>query len=670
MNTATVAAPTALLGLAHAHRHAGRSVEAEMAYRQVLAVLPQHPVAWQGLGVLYSTLGRHDEALLALTRALGAAPGSAALHVDIGQVLRAAGRYAEASGHFDSAVALDPGNRSYGLLALLHRGTWLDEQGKPEKALACFEQAAREHPDSADAWATLGTVQAHLAAPELAAASLQRALQLDPSRPEVIERFGRVLQDQGRFEDAALVFERLLQIDPQRPLVLGRLLHTKMLCADWTALDALQQRVEQAIRAGHVASEPFGLQGCVESPALLALAARGYNAVNAPDASATMAPAVIGREGPIRIGYLCGEFRNQATSVLLTQVLECHDRTRFQIVGFDNGWDDGSALRKRIEAAIEIEPIRRVPDRSVAERIRSRGIHILVNLNGYFGQARNGVFALRPAPLQVNYLGFPGTLGAPYIDYIIADRSVIPEGDSSHYSERVVYLPHSYQANDATRRVAALPARRADVGLPEHGFVFCCLNNVYKIVPTVFSAWMRVLQRVPGSVLMLYSAQSEAQANLRQQARAQGVDPARLVFGGPLGNEQHLARLRLANLFLDTLPYNAHTTASDALWAGLPVLTCVGSTFPGRVGASLLRAVGLPELVTETLADYEALAVRLATVPGLLKGLRGKLALQLANAPLYDTPLYTRHLEDAFEQMVQRARAGLRPAPITVLARD
>ena len=590
--------------------------------------------------------------------------------LDQARTLRQQGRQDEAATQFELAAQLDPGNRELQLMAQLQRACALDEQGRFEEALKVYQSCTEQHPESADAWASLGVLQRHLGHLEAAAASLQRALQLDPSRLDVIEQFGMSLQDQRRHEDASLAFERLLQLDPERPLTAGRLMHVKMLGADWTALGALYQRIATDIAAGRLAAEPFGLQGYCPAPDMLAMAARHYAATRVPPRSHEWPTAIVGSGPKIRVGYVAGEFRNQATSILLTEVLECHDRSKFEVFAFDNGWGDQSALRRRIEAATEVVPIRWLDHRSAVSAVRDRGIDMLVNLNGYFGRARHHLFAARPAAVQVNYLGFPGTTGMPFIDYLIADEVVIPSDAQAHYTEKVVYLPDSYQPNDSQRQVASQPATRAEAGLPQDAFVFCCMNNVYKIMPVVFDVWMRLLQRVPGSVLMLYSNTAETQDNLRHEAAARGVDPARLIFGPPLPNDQHLARLRLCDLFLDTLPYNAHTTGSDALWAGLPVLTCMGQTFPSRVGASLLQAVGLPELVTQSLDDYEALAVRLATEPGLLSALRQKLSNQLRSAPLYDTPRYTRHLEAAYSHMVERARQGLPPAAFAVAPPD
>ena len=646
---------------------ANRPAEAERAYRTHLQRQPHDAVARHGLASLLAGQHRYQEAIPLFRQAVLALPGQAQLHIDLAQALRGLGLNEEAATHFDRAAALAPQDQNLQLLSRLQRATLYDEQGDDDRALAAFEETVKHHPDVADAWAGLGMVQLHVVGAAAAEGSFRRALQLDPERPDVIEKYGQVLQDLRQFEDAALVFERLMKRWPGRPLVPGRLLHCKMLTADWTALDVLKARIENALSVRQMASEPFGLQGYCAEPELLLKGAELNAAARFPDRSTVLPVAKIGRSEKLRVGYVAGEFRNQATSVLLTEVLELHDKARFDVVAFDNGWDDRSELRRRIAAAVRIEPIRKLDNLAAAKLVREQRIDILVNLNGYFGLTRTPLFALRPAAIQVNYLGFPGTIGAPYIDYIVADATVIPAELHHCYAEKVVTLPDSYQPNDSKRRVAP-GVTRADAGLPEERFVFCCMNNVYKIMPAMFDVWMRVLKRVPHSVLLLLSDVPEAQLNLRHEAQERGVDPDRLIFGTPWANERHLARLRLCDLFLDTWPYNAHTTGSDALLAGLPVLTCMGRSFPSRVGASLLRAVGLPELVTETFEDYEALALRLATEPGTLAALRQQLADRLPTCPLYDTPRYTRHLEAAYQRMVEHARAGRRPTAITITA--
>ena len=371
----------------------------------------------------------------------------------------------------------------------------------------------------------------------------------------------------------------------------------------------------------------------------------------------------------IRIGYVSGEFRQQATSILIGELFELHDRNRFELVAIDNGGDDASPLRGRIERAFgEIVNISRLSDREAAAAIRHRKIDILVNLNGYFGRERQRVFSFRPCPVQVNYLGYPGTLGVSYIDYILADDRVIPPGHDAFYAEKVVRLPDTYQVNDRKRAIAERTPARAELGLPEAGFVFCCFNNNFKITPRVFDIWMRLLNDVPDSVLWLLEGNAAAARNLRQEALRRGIAPERLVFAPRMNLPDHLARHRQADLFLDTLPCNAHTTASDALWAGLPLLTCLGGTFAGRVAASVLHAAGLPELVADSLDDYQARALALALAPGKLAGLRARLAANRSTCPLFDTERFRHHIEAAYITMWERCRRGEPPASFTVHA--
>jgi predicted O-linked N-acetylglucosamine transferase (SPINDLY family) len=369
----------------------------------------------------------------------------------------------------------------------------------------------------------------------------------------------------------------------------------------------------------------------------------------------------------IRIAYVSGEFREQATSYLTAELFERHDRARFDIVGVSTGWNDHSPMRRRLEEAFDtfLDGSAKT-DVELAQLMARSEIDIAVDLNGYFGNERTGLFALRPCPIQVNYLGFPGTMGVDYIDYILADRTVIPEDQHAFYVEKVVYLPDSYQVNDSKKEIGAHTPLRSDVGLPESGFAFCCFNNNHKITPEMFAVWTRILRQVEGSVLWLFQGNAAATANLRMEAERHGIGQERIVFAPHASLPDHLARHRLADLFLDTLPHNAHTTCSDALWAGLPVLTCLGSSFAGRVAASLLNAVGLPELVTHTLEEYEARALELARDPAMLAQIRDKLAQNRRSYPLFDAGRFCRHVEAAFSTMWERHRRGEPPASFSV----
>lgn len=370
----------------------------------------------------------------------------------------------------------------------------------------------------------------------------------------------------------------------------------------------------------------------------------------------------------IRVAYLSGDFRVHPVAILMAGVFEQHDRERFEIIAVSFGADDQSEIRTRIKDAAEtFIDARGKSDFEIASLLREREVDVAVDLMGLTADCRTGIFAFRPAPAQVNYLGYPGTLAAECMDYIIVDRVVVPEGEKHQYREKIVYLPDCYLASDDKRRIAARRPSRAEAGLPNEGFVFCSFNNTYKFTPEMFAVWMRLLRRIEGSVLWLPESNPSAQRNLKREAEAAGIDAGRLIFAPHLASlEEHLARLSLADLFLDTLPCNAHSTASDALWAGLPVLTSMGSTFAGRVAASQLHALGLPELVVRSLADYEAKALFLASDAVAFADIKAKVARQRDIAPLFNTARFTRNLESAFATMRERTARGEPPRSFAV----
>jgi predicted O-linked N-acetylglucosamine transferase (SPINDLY family) len=375
------------------------------------------------------------------------------------------------------------------------------------------------------------------------------------------------------------------------------------------------------------------------------------------------------RHDKVRIAYLSADFHQHAMAYLMAELFERHDRSRFEIIGASFGVDDKSQMRKRLVAAFDqFHDVCRKSDEAVAKLLHDLQIDIAIDLMGYTRDFRFGILAYRPAPIQASYLGFPGTMGAEFINYIIADKTVAPFEHQAFYTEKIVHLPDCYQVNDTKRKIAERTPTRQEAGLPDNGFVFCCFNNNWKITPDIFSVWMRLLRAVEGSVLWLVGDNKSAERNLRMEAQAWGIDPARLVFAGRLPPEDHLARHRVADLFLDTLPYNAHTTASDALWAGLPLVTRLGEAFAGRVAASLLNAIGLPELVTHSIEDYETLALRLAKDPSLLQGYRNQLAKNRLTHPLFDTDRFRRHMEASYLQMWEFWQRGEQPRSFAVEA--
>lgn len=536
---------------------------------------------------------------------------------------------------------------------------------KREAALACYDRGIALRPDQAPVHARRARVLLKLKRYPQALAAAMRATNLDPGSIDGWAVLGRILGKLGQHPAAIGAYRTALKIDPTHPFLKGRLLQQMVLASDWTDIDALIADIEEDLAAGRSSARPFVWQAVATSARSLQLCAEQFAQ---PPGPAAAAPAAARPQNErIRIGYVSAELRDHSISYLRVGMFEHHDRDRFEIVAFDNGWDDGGAMRARINKAIErIIPIRDLSDDEAAATIAREGIDVLVDLNGFNGDNRNGVFARSPAPVQATFPGYPGTVGALYMDYIVSDAIVLPAAHEPFYSERPARLPDSYQANDRAKIISDRRFTRAELGLPSDGFVFCCFNSSYKIMPAMLDVWARILRAVPGSVLWLLASNATVIANLRKEARAWGVDPARLVFADRLPLGEHLARHRCAGLFLDTLPCNAHTTASDALWSGLPVLTCLGETFSGRVAASVLHAIRMPEMVTATLADYERKAIELATDPDTLARTRDRLNRNRLTTPLFDTARHTRHIEAAFAAMHARRVAGLPPAPINI----
>jgi len=440
-----------------------------------------------------------------------------------------------------------------------------------------------------------------------------------------------------------------------------------MQLCDWRGLDDQSRRLLSRVRSGALIPLPFTIVMVPSTPADQLQAAKLAGQDRYPSAREPLWRGEKYRHDRIRLAYLSADFHDHATAWLMAGLFELHDRSRFETTALSYGPSVESEMRQRLQRSFDrFIDVREQPDQEVAVLIRRLEIDIAIDLKGFTQSARTNILALRPAPIQVSYMGYPGTMGADYIDYILADHFVIPDDHRQWYSEKVVYLPDSYQTNDSRRRIADRAPTRDEAHLPQAGFVFCSFNAAYKITPEFFTIWIRLLGAIEGSVLWLVEEGAATTDNLRREAAERGISAERLVFAPKVGNEAHLARHRLADLFLDTLPYNAHTTASDALWAGLPVLTCLGSTFAGRVAASLLTAVGLPELITTSLDEYEALALRLAREPELLSSFRSRLAKNRLTYPLFDTERHARHVEAAFTRMWEIHARGEAPRSFSV----
>jgi protein O-GlcNAc transferase len=640
-----------------------RLEQALCIFNELALIQKEDPRIFYNLGLISSLMNEHRQALKFYEFALNLDPLDPAIHTNSGASLNELKQYENAIASLNRAITLNPNIAE----AWSNKATALNELKRYEEALSHYDKALALNPQYVEAWSNKGVTYAELKRYEEALAHYDKALELDPQYIEAWSNKGTALSELKLYEAAANSFYQALMLNQDLPSGKGVLLHAKMLMCDWQGVDALYQSICQDIAENKKSADPFGFQGICHDESLLQKCAEIFSNAKFPASPQFDFDHLKRDGGKIRVGYLCGEFREQATAILMTELWELHDKSRFEIIAFDNGWDDKSVRRKRIEAAFdEVIDISRMSDEQAATFIVDKRMDILVNLNGFFGKPRQGIFAKRPAPIQVNYLGFPGTIGSTYMDYLIADKVVIPEEGRQYYTEKIVHLPHCYQANDSKRQIDGRSYAKKEFGLPEEGFVFCCFNNSYKILPQVFDIWMRLLRALPTSVLWLIEDNPDATRHLKQEAQARGVDAARIIFAKRVPLSEHLGRHQCADLFLDTLPYNAHTTASDALWAGLPVLTCTGTSFAGRVATSMLSALDLPELITATLAEYESLAHELATKPEKLKHIKAKLATNRMSAPLFNADLSARDLENAYSEMYKRFQEGLPPEHINL----
>lgn len=613
------------------------------------------------LGLALKEQGDTAAALAAFKQAIDLDNGHGDSHALAGLLLQEQKRFAEALVHYDLALQLNP-NRAD---VFMNMGMVLRGLRRYPEAINSYLKAIALKPDYAHAYLNLANVMLDLKKPAEAVASLDRALALDPAEISAWNNRGAALKDMKDITGAIDSYDRAYAINPDHHFVAGMRQHLRMQQCDWSLYGEVKEMAVK-ILAGVAVSMPFPLVALPVSADVQRKAAELYVAQKYPP----RAPVWQGEKyhnDKIRIAYLSADFHRHATSYLMAGMFECHDKSRFEIVALSFGPNDESALRRRLEQSFsQFIDVSQKSDEEIAKLICDLQIDIAVDLKGFTQDARPNILTGRAAPVQVSYLGYPGTMSAPYIDYIIADPVVLPEALHGYFSEKVATLPDSYQVNDNKREIAKDAPARADCGLPDGAFVFCAFNSNYKITPEIFDIWMRLLSKVDGSVLWLLDGGDAVRENLGREAKARGIDPARLVFAPRAKMEDHLARHAHADLFLDNLPCNAHTTASDALWAGVPVLTCLGDTFAGRVAGSLLHAVNLPEMVTRHLEDYEARALDLAMHPEKLAVIKSKLVQNIKTAPLFDTQRFTRHIEAAFEAMHQRATAGELPESFCV----
>jgi len=658
--------PSIRFNLAKALLESGFNKESLPHHKYAVELDPNNAGAWFNYGVALSNLGQGEEAIAAYDQAIKLNPAYDEALFYKGVALYRLERFNAALVSYDKVLDL---NSSY-------HGSWYNKGlalfalERYEEAIACYDQAIKLHSSYYEAFSSkaVSLIKLKPKGYEEALACYDQALSLEQSYIEAWVGKGLVLQELKLYEEAISCLNKALTLNPDFDWLYGDFLHTKMQICEWNEFTNISAKeILNKVLEKKKTISPFPLLGLSDNSGLQLQVAHLYAKAKCPS---NLSLGDIGKrpqQKKIRVGYYSADFHNHATGHLMAQLFELHNKSQFEIIGFSFGPEQDDEMRSRLMGAFDqfIE-VDKKSDRDIAQLSRQLNIDIAVDLKGFTRDSRPGIFSYRAAPIQVNYLGFPGSMGIDFIDYIIADETLIPSNLQKNYSEKIVYLPNSYQVNDGKKIISDRKFSRDELGLPENAFVFCCFNNCYKILPATFDAWMRILNSVDGSVLWLLEDSQRASENLKREAEKRGVDEHRIIFAKRMPLPEHLARHHQADLFIDTFPYNAHTTASDALWSGLPVLTFTGESFASRVGASLLHAVGLPELITSSQSDFESLAIELAKDPLKLEAIKARLRDNRLTFPLFNTPLFTMHLEAAYIKMYENYLADLPLAHIHI----
>ena len=641
----------------------GQLDDAVKSYKEVLGIEPDFAEMHNNLGVIFKELNQKDAARKSLERAVAIKPDFVEAHNNLGNILKELDQLNASVKCYEQAVALKPDYAD----AHYNLGGAFKDLDQLEAAVKSYERSLAIHPEYADAHYNLGGVFKDLGQLEAAVKSYKKVIVLKPDYAEAYNNLGSALKELGQLDTAIKYYDRAMELKSDIYFTFGESLHTKMQLCIWDDLSSQLDELTNKINNSEKVINPFPLLALIDDPELHMKTAKILVNEKFPQSHVLSKIERYPKHKKIRIGYFSGDFHNHATMHLMAELFECHDKLFFELIAISFGPNKQDQWRQRAFLSFDkFVDVRLKSDREISLLARKMEIDIAIDLKGFTRNCRPKIFAEGCAPIQVSYLGYPSTMASNYMDYLIADSTLIPEEKKHHYLEKIVYMPNSYQVNVSNRSISKTSLSRHELGLPSKGFVFCCFNNTYKITPSTFIGWMRILKAVEGSVLWLFENNNNTTENLKKEAMKFGINEDRFVFATHMPVEEHLSRIKQADLFIDTLPYNAHTTASDALRMGLPVLTCVGNSFASRVAASLLNAVNLPELITTTQEQYESLAIQLATHPEKLKIIKDKLVNNLPTAPLYDTPLFTQQLESAYLTMYERYQQGLDPDYIYV----
>ncbi len=624
---------------------------------QALSLKPDYHEAWCIKGAALQELKRYEEAIAHYDQALSLKPDYHEAWCIKGAALQELKRYEEAITHYDQALRLKPNYHE----AWCNKGAALQELKRYEEAITHYDQALSLKPNYHEALYNKATALKEIKRYEEAIAHYDQALSLKPDYHEAWCNKGAALQELNRYEEAIAHYDQALSLKDDLDWLHGALVHAKMHICSWSGIADSCKNIVKKILASEKVAVPFALLALIDDASLHKKSAEKYVQEKYPFNLALGPIPPRTSSTKIRIGYFSADFKNHPVSILTAEMFELHDKNNYEIIAFSFGPDDEGSMRLRLRQAFDqFIDVGNMPEIEIAKLSRELKIDIAIDLGGHTLDSRTAIFSYRAAPVQISYIGYLGTMGAPYIDYILADKTLIPDELQRFYSEKIAYLP-SYQANDRRRIASDRIFTRQELGLPEKGFVFCCFNSNYKILPATFDGWARILEAAEGSVLLLYAENQWAETNLKKEAEARGINSAKIVFGKRMSTEEYLARYRACDLFLDTFPYNAGATASDALWSGVPVLTLMGQSFASRIAASLLNAVGLPELITSTQKEYETLAIELAMNPQRLAGIKSKLIEGRLTTPLFDTPLFVKNLESTYMRMYERDQLGMQP---------
>lgn len=653
----------AYFGRGNAFKTLNRLNEAISDFEKTIALNPNHAQAYNNCGVVHQKANRIDKAIACYEIAIANKPDYFESLNNLGTILEEQGCFNEAITCYDKAIQ---SNQLYAD-AYFNRGNALQKLNRLDEAIESYDKVIEMNPEYSEAYFSRGNAMKSLMRDYEAIADYEKTIHLKPGHVQAHNNLGNSLREIHRLVEAIDCYEKVIAINPNYEFVYGIKINVQLQLCDWRDLYLQIDLLKSNLEKKREISSPFPVLSLTDNLELQSLASSIYVNKKYPKSSSLDHFVKNDPYRKIRIGYYSADFHNHATAYLMAELFEYHDKAKFEIYGFSFGPNLNDEMRQRLSVCFDgFFDVRNKSDIQVAQQSRDLGIDLAVDLKGFTHGSRTGIFANRCAPIQVNYLGYPGTMGASYIDYIIADKTLIPQQAQQHYFEKVAYLPNSYQVNDSKRKISYKTSTRKELELPDSGFVFCCFNNSYKILPFVFDTWMRIMKAVEGSVLWLLEDNAAASNNLRKEAEDRGIDAKRIVFAKRIRLEEHLARQRNADLFIDTFPCNAHTTASDALWAGLPVLTCMGESFASRVAGSLLYAIGLPELVTETQSDYEALAIELGNNPDKVKAIKQKLEKNRLTTPLFDTPQFTKNIEAAYTKMYERYHSDLPPDHIYI----